>query len=92
MANNETGIVSDMTPSDLVIKFLLENKIQHRVVDDMLKRWFNISEALSLLDPKDVKSQKIPVGQRRLLLHIAKSLGTNGAPNPQTGIGTQSAM
>lgn len=91
MAINETGTVSDMTPSDLVIKFLLENKIQRGVVDDMLERGFDSLEALSLLDPEDVKSQKIPVGQRRLLLHIAKSLGTNGAPNPQTGTGTQSA-
>ena len=85
MANQDTGeaaetsaILSDMTPVDLVIKFLLDNKIQCAVIDEVLERGFDNLEALTLLDPEDIKSQKIPVGQRQLLLHIAKSLGTHG--------------
>ena len=85
MANQDIGdaaetsvILSDMTPADLVVKFLLDNKIQRAVIDEVLERGLDSLEALSLLDPEDIKTQKIPVGQRRLLLYIAKSLGTQG--------------
>lgn len=38
-----------------------------------------IAWKLILIDMEDIKSQKIPIGQRRLILHIAKSLGNQGA-------------
>lgn len=66
--------VTDMSSADHVIKFLMENKIQCGVIDEIIERGFDSLEALSLLDAEDIKSQKIPVGQRRLLLHVVKSL------------------
>lgn len=87
--SDQTATVSEMAPPDMVIKFLLENKIQRGVIDEVIERGYDSLEALSLLDPEDLKTQKIPIGQRRLLLHIAKSLGTNvttgtaqAGPNP----------
>lgn len=79
-----TPTVSDMSPTDHVIKFLLENRIQRGVIDEILERGFDSLEALSLIDAEDIKSQRIPVGQRKYLLHIAKSLGTSVGVNTTT--------
>ncbi|MEW8544995.1 MAG: hypothetical protein AB2693_15835, partial [Candidatus Thiodiazotropha sp.] len=86
-----TATVSALSPGDEVIKFCLDNKIQRPVIDELLERGFDSLQALSLIDVEDVKSQKIPIGQRRLILHIAKSLtcgtgqaslSTNPGPSP----------
>ena len=74
LTTQPNGTDSEMTPSDMVIKFLLDNNIQRGVVEEILERGF---DSLQALDTQDIKSQKISVGQRRLLLHIAKSLGAN---------------
>ena len=71
-----TGLVADMSPSDQVIKFCLENNLQRGVIDELLDRGFDSLQALSLVDAEDLKSQRIPVGQRRLIIHIAKSLSS----------------
>ena len=71
-----TGLVVDMSPSDQVIKFCLENNLQRGVIDELLDRGFDSLQALSLVDTEDLKSQRIPVGQRRLIIHIAKSLSS----------------
>ena len=84
-----TAVVSEMSSSDQVIKFLLDNKIQRSVVDEILERGFDSLEALSLLDPEDIKSQKIPVGQRRLLVHVAKSLVIGGTSLQKADHGSQ---
>ena len=44
-------------------------------MDELLDRGFDSIIALSLVDAEDLKSQKIPVGQSRLILHISKSIG-----------------
>ena len=41
-----TAVVSEMSSSDQVIKFLLENKIQRGVVDEIIERGFDSLEAL----------------------------------------------
>ena len=74
----------------MVIKFLLDNNIRREVVKEVLERGFDSLQAL--LDPEDRISQKIPVGQRRLLLHIAKSLGSNGTTSTSSLGGADSAM
>ena len=84
-----TAVVSEMSSSDQVIKFLLENKIQRGVVDEIIERGFDSLEALSLLDPEDIKSQKIPVGQRRLLVHVTKSLNSGGNTLQKADHGSQ---
>ena len=90
--SDQTATVSEMAPSDMVIKFLLDNKIQPGVIDEVIERGYDSLEALSLLNPEDLKTQKIPIGQRRLLLHIAKSLGTDGTTSTvQAGSSARSA-
>ena len=68
------AIVSDLADEDVVINFCLQNKIAKSAIDELLKRGFNSLEALSLVMMDDLVSPKIPVGQRRLILHIAGSL------------------
>ena len=46
----------------------------------MLDRGFDSLPALSLVDQEDLKTQKIPVGLRRLILHITKTLKKNDNP------------
>lgn len=89
IAEGANPTVSDMSPTDHVIKFLLENQIQRGVIDEILERGFDSLQALSLMDAEDIKSQRIPVGQRRLLVHLAKSLGTSVTVNTTTleGVG-----
>ena len=65
-----SGIKNEFIRVYQVIKFLLGNRIQRSVVDKILDSGL---EALSLLDPEHIKFQKIPVGQRRLLVHVGKS-------------------
>ena len=51
--NNEVGtvVLSGMSSSNQVIKFLLENKIQHSVVDEILERGFWNYKYLECPDP-----------------------------------------
>lgn len=90
----ETVTINDLSASDQMIKFCLDNIIQKPVIDELLDRGFDSLPALSLVDQEDLKSQKIPVGQRRLILHITKSLrssdnsdktaeATSGTPDSQ---------
>ena len=84
--------ISDMAPTDLVIKFLLDNKIQRGVIDEVIERGFDSLEAFSLMAPEDITSPRIPVGQRRLLLYIAKSLGSGSSSQKQSAhIGTETS-
>ena len=81
--------IIDMAPSDMVIKFLSDNKIQRGVVDEVINLGFDSLESLSLMAPEDVQSARIPVGQRRLLLYIAKSLISGGQQQKSTtAVGT----
>ena len=68
------GSVSDMSPADQMKKFCLDNNIQRGVIDELLDRGCDSIQALSLVDSEDLKSQRIPVGQRGLIVHITKSL------------------
>ena len=68
------AIVSDLADEDLVINFCLQNKIAKPAIDELLKRGFTSLEALSLVEMADLDAPKIPKGQRRLILHIARAL------------------
>ena len=74
-----TATVTDMSESDKVIKYCLQNHIDKEVIDEVLARGYTSMAALKLMDPSDLQSPKIPKGQRRLLMHIAKALSTDGA-------------
>ena len=87
----ETGqvVLSELTDEDLLIIFCLQNKISKTAIDELLKRGFDSSEALSLVDIEDLVTPKIPVGQRRLILHVAWALKTK-ATSAQTPLGVPS--
>ena len=69
--------VTTISAEDQMIKFCLDNNVQRAVVDELLDRGFDSLTALSLVDAEDLKTQRIPVGQCRLILRISKSLGGN---------------
>ena len=73
-SEEQTITVADLSASNQMIKFCLNNNIHKTVIDERLDRSFDSIPALSLLEQEDLKSLKIPVGQRSLILHITKSL------------------
>ena len=56
--------MSDMTDSNRLIKYCLDNKINITAIDELLKLGFNSLDALKLVNMKDFSSQNIPIGQR----------------------------
>lgn len=74
--NDIAGVatVTDLSDTDIVIKFLLENKVQKTAIDEVIKRGYTSLEALRLVNMKDLNSPLIPLGQRRLILHVASSI------------------
>ena len=82
----ETVVLSDLSDSDVVIKYCLENKISKDAIDELLKRGFTSLEALQLVEMGDLVGPKIAKGQRRLILHIATAL--KGTASSTTGGGS----
>ena len=87
MAEDEqqTGFVSELTPKDQLIKFCMDNNVQKGVINELLEKGFDSLNTFRLVEADDIRSQKIPIGQRKLLLHLAKSLidQTETSQNPQ---------
>ena len=87
MAEDEqqTGFVSELTPKDQLIKFCMDNNVQKGVINELLEKGFDSLNTFRLVEADDIRSQKIPIGQRKLLLHLAKSLidQTETTQNPQ---------
>ena len=75
--SEETGTVTEMSDMDILIQYCLENKVNKTAVDELLKRGFDSLEALKLVNMEDLSSQHIPMGQRRLIFHIAQELKSN---------------
>ena len=67
--------VTTMSAEDQMIKYCLDNNVQLTVADELLDSGFDNLTAFRLADADDLKSQRIPVGQHKLILHISKSLG-----------------
>ena len=81
--NNEnyvmgTATVSDPTDTDIVIQFLLENKVSRQAVDEVIKRGYTSLQAFRLIDIKDLNTTIIPLGQCRLIVHVASAIDTTG--------------
>ena len=72
-----TAALMDMSESDKVIKYCLENHIDKTVIDEILTRGYTSLAAFKLMDASDLQSPMIPKGQQRLLLHIEKALTTS---------------
>ena len=49
-----TGLVADMSPSDQMIKYCLENNLQRGVIEELIDRGMDSLQALSLVDTKDL--------------------------------------
>ena len=72
--------VSDLIDEDILIKYCLDNKVKKSAIDDLLVREYDSLEALKLVDFNDLNSAKISIGQRRLIMQIAKALVPPGVP------------
>ena len=70
--------LSDMSDQDILIQYCLMNKVNKTVIDKLLKRGFDNLDALKLVKLDDLSSQNIPMGQRRLIVHIAQALQVYG--------------
>ena len=82
-----TVTLSDMSAMDILIQYCLENKVNKTAVDELLKRGFDSLDALKLVNMEDLSSQHIPMGQRRLIFHIAQELNKT---NTTSGSASQS--
>lgn len=66
--------IAEMSDEDVVIQFLLDNKVQKPAIDEVIKRGFTSLEALKLIEGDDLNSARIAVGQRKLILHVTQTL------------------
>ena len=77
---NETGSSTSQeaivvrSDEELVTDFCLANKVSRTATEELLRRGFNSLEALKLVEMDDLSSEKIPRGQRRLIIHITRAL------------------
>ena len=90
-SNTGHATIGDLSDEDIMIKYCLDNKVKKVAIDELLVRGYDSIEALRLVDFADLGSSKIPIGQRRLIMQIAKALVPSGAPNPSgtTAVGEQ---
>ncbi|MEW8546117.1 MAG: hypothetical protein AB2693_21565 [Candidatus Thiodiazotropha sp.] len=58
------------------MQFLLENKVSRQAVDEVIKRGYTSLQALRLIDIRDLDTPVIPLGQRRLIPHVASAINT----------------
>ena len=73
-SGDNTVTVSAMSDMDILIQYYLENKVNKIAVDELLKQGFDSLDMLKLVNMEDLSSQHIPMGQRRLIFHIAQAL------------------
>ena len=63
------------------MQFCTQNKVHNVAMDELIKQGFTLLEALKLMKLDDLGSDKIPRGQRRLILHIVETLLLRGTAN-----------
>lgn len=83
--DSNMATVSDLTDQDIMVQFCLENKVSKTAIDELLKRGYDSLAALRLVNIEDLSSQNIPMGQRRLIYHIAQALTVDDSTSGQTG-------
>lgn len=84
----EMVTVSDLSDQDILIQYCLQNKVNKVAVDELLKRGFDSLDALKLVAMEDLSLQNIPMGQRRLIHHLAQALKTNEGSSGLAGNAT----
>ena len=90
ISNNEQSAdgmatVSDLNDQDVLIQYCLTNKVNKIAIDELLKRGFDSLEALKLVTMEDMSSVNIPMGQRRLIFHIAQALNPADSTSGSSG-------
>ena len=75
--------VSDMSETDKVIIYCLDNHINKDVIDKVVLRGYTSMAAFKLMDISDLQSPKIPKGLRCLLLHISQALSKDASPSTE---------
>lgn len=78
MANEGEIETVTLTDEEMVVQFCTQNKVSKTATDELLKRGFTSLEALKLVELDDLSSEKIPRGQRRLIMHIVTTLFQEG--------------
>ena len=73
-AQDTSSTVTVLSDEDIVTQFCLANKVSKTATEEFIKRGFTSPEALKLVEMDDLSSEKIPKGQRRLIMHITRSL------------------
>ena len=86
--NTQEVAVVALSDEELVMQFCIQNKVSKTATDELLKRGFTSLEALKLVELDDLSSEKIPRGQRRLILHIVRTLLHDGTADDGTAVGT----
>lgn len=74
----ENQAITVMSDEEMVVHFCTSNKVSKSAAEELLKRGFTSLEALKLVHIDDLASDKIPRGQRRLILHIVDTMLING--------------
>ena len=74
----ENQAITVMSDEEMVVHFCTSNKVSKSAADELLKRGFTSLEALKLVHIDDLASDKIPRGQRHLILHIVDTLLVHG--------------
>ena len=80
--------VMDLSDTDLVINYCLQNKVDKMAVDELLKRGYTSLKALQLIEAEDLSRLKIPRGQRRMIFHIAGALKETASSSMGSNDGT----
>ena len=57
---DETVVVSELSDTDVVIKYCLENKISKDAINELLKRGYTSLKALQLVEMGDLVGPKNP--------------------------------
>ena len=85
---NVYAIVMDLSDTDLVINYCLQNKVDKMAVDELLKRGYTSLKALQLIEAEDLSGPKIPRGQRRTIFHITGALKETASSSMGSNDGT----
>ena len=63
---DQIGHAAEMTPTDTLIKFCLDNDVQKGGINELLEKGFDRVNTFKLVEAEDIRPQKIPIGQHKL--------------------------
>ena len=81
--NTQEVAVVALSDEELIMQFCIQNKVSKTATDELLKWGFTSLEALKLVELDDLSLEKIPCGQRCLILHIVCTLLHDGTADEE---------